>query len=157
MIGGFNLVDLMNLPTFERTIMRLALRKVTMTYPQLREVAIERHMNQEKLDEALDHLLKIHWLIRQVNNQQVVYRVNVIGKRGAVRQDSENNLDRSQQGAEADFLTMQRGGKRLLPAQIWESLADSGETNAPEPPTKRTPRRTSLLDRLIDDSTRDDQ
>ena len=120
MTGGFNLVDLMNLPTFERSIMRLALRKVTMTYPQLREVAIERHMNQEKLDEALAHLLKIHWLIRQVNNQQVVYRVNVISKKTAVRQESGDNPDRNQQGTETDFLTMQRGGKRLLPAQIWD-------------------------------------
>jgi len=80
MATGFNVVDYMELPPAERCLVRLVLRHVSMSYPNIcAEVELmpaDQQMSQAELDAALEHLTRSNWLIPQQDEQQIIYRVN---------------------------------------------------------------------------------
>ncbi len=176
MSGGFNVVDFMDLPPIERGIIRLVLRDITISHTRLSEiVASERKVDQPSLEAALDHLTLMQWLICQGSGRQKFYRVNTRQKiGGSVSQCIWDDLDldglnvpktlplslggtdTTLTAAEPDMLTAKSGGKRHLPRQIWDRLSDSSSeetTNESPIPAARTARRTSLFDKLSDESS----
>jgi hypothetical protein len=85
--GGITALDLAALPPALRKIMRLMLRQLQMTYPQLCE-AIENlpedeNMKQADLDQALDALTQQSWLIRLGEGKRAIYKVNLRRKAGS--------------------------------------------------------------------------
>ncbi|MEP7294301.1 MAG: hypothetical protein ABI835_21105, partial [Chloroflexota bacterium] len=62
MTNGFSMVEFMDLPSFERCLVRLLLRKVTMTDGQLRDAVaslpLEQRMDDSRLSATLDHLTR---------------------------------------------------------------------------------------------------
>lgn len=159
--GGFNVVDFMSLPSIERSVVRLIMRHVTVTYPQLREAVaalpVEQQIDQSRLNNALAHLIRTRWLIQQVDQQRVVYRVNTLGRSSSQNQDLWDRLDLENmpqpKSMPAPTAPINRGTKRGLPNKIWDSLIEPSESDktsvAPKPA-----RRTNLFDKLIED---DDQ
>jgi len=96
--GGITVLDLADLPPALRKIMRLMLRQVQMSYPQLLEAI--RHMpederiSQASLDEALDKLSEQAWLIRIGEGERAIYKVNLRRKAGSKLGESIwQNLD----------------------------------------------------------------
>ncbi len=161
MASGFNVVDFMDLPGFERCIVRLVLRETAMTYPQLQEAITtlppEQKMDQAHLDKALEHLTRSQWLLRQELGQQPSYRVNT-SQRGSRNRGLLDNLELESLDQSRSYkvdlepaeqtLSVRRGGKRVLPAHIWDCLTDQ----APEERSDHTPkRRTGMLNKLMDD------
>lgn len=85
--GGITALDLASLPPRLRKIMRLMLREVEMTYPELLE-AIQAmpeadRLSQADLDHSLETLSKQGWLIRLGVEDLVTYRVNLRRKAGS--------------------------------------------------------------------------
>ena len=85
--GGITALDLAALPPALRKIMRLMLRQLQMTYPQLCE-AIENlpedeNMERADLDQALDALTQQSWLIRLGEGKHAIYKVNLRRKAGS--------------------------------------------------------------------------
>jgi hypothetical protein len=172
MSGGFNVVDFMDLPPLERGIVRLVLRDITISHSRLSQiVSSERRIDQASIDQALDHLTLMQWLICQGSGQQKFYRVNTrqrIGTNSAQCIWDDLDLDGiSMTGtpqinltgsdttlAASDTLIAKSGGKRHLPSQIWDRLSDSSENTASETPrpAAKPVRRASLFDKLGDDS-----
>ncbi len=159
--GGFNVVDFMSLPAIERSVVRLIMRHVNVTYPQLCEAVatlpIEKRIDQSRLNSALAHLIRTRWLIQQVDEQRVIYRVNTLGRPGSQNQDLWDSLDLENmpqpKSMPAPVAPINRGTKRVLPNKIWDSLIEPSDQN--EAPVAAKPaRRTNLFDKLIDD---DDQ
>lgn len=161
MTSGFNVVDFMDLPAVERCIVRLVLREVTMTYPELQEAVTtlppDQQMDQNSFESALDHLTVSQWLIRQPQEQQIAYRVNTLQKSASQNQGLLEGLDlenldepRSLQlnFETADYTLSTKRGKRNLPTHIWDCLT---EPAADEPVSEAPKRRTSLFDKFVDD------
>ncbi len=159
---GFNVIDFMDLPPAERCIVRLALRQAPISYPQLRDAVSEQKLDDGKLNAALDHLTDIHWLVRQVRDQQVFYRVSPGEKTGSQNSNFWDTLELEtipqplslnlQADPDNCALPVERSGKRRLPQQIWDCICDP-EPSTPEPQrdASSTTRRTGLFDALIDD------
>ena len=85
--GGISPLDLASLAPPLRRIMRIMLREVEMTYPELCE-ALEKlpegqQMSREDLDEALENLRSQSWLIRLGQDELITYKVNLRRKRGS--------------------------------------------------------------------------
>src|SRR5688500_17523957 len=85
--GGITALDLADLPPALRKIMRLMLRQLEMTYPQLVE-AMSNMPDNEKLsppvmDQALDALSKQFWLMRFGEGSRATYKVNLRRKAGS--------------------------------------------------------------------------
>ena len=162
MASGFNIVDYMDLTSTERQIVRLVLRQQTMTYPQLREAFGKRHMDQAKLDNALNHLTHMRWLIPQMNGRQVVYRVNSLGRINNTNPGFLDSLDlediqmpeslRLQPDPKNPALPVRRGGKRVLPNHIWESLNDANGNEESTPPFRAQRTNSRLADFFADDN-----
>ncbi len=158
---GFNLVDFMDLPSIERCVVRLVLRQAPISYPQLRSAVSEQKLDDSKLNAALDHLMGIHWLIRQTRDQQVFYRVNSGEKSGSQNPEFWETLELDtipqpasfslQADPENNALFVQRGGKRKLPQQIWDCICDVPASTTEAKPATSNKRRTGLFDALIDD------
>ncbi len=85
--GGITALDLAELPPPLRKIMRLMLREVEMTYPDLCKAVAEMddpdRLSQAELDEALDMLSKQYWLLRMGVEEKITYRVNLRRKAGS--------------------------------------------------------------------------
>jgi predicted transcriptional regulator len=84
---GISVLDLESLPPTIRKIMRLMLRKVEITYPDLCE-AVEAlpeadRLSRADLDEVLDRLIKQRWLIRMGTDRDIAYKVNLRRKAGS--------------------------------------------------------------------------
>jgi hypothetical protein len=172
MSGGFNVVDFMDLPPLERGIVRLVLRDITISHARLSQVVTrERNLDQASLNEALDHLTLIQWLICQGNGQNKFYRVNTRQKLGnagtlciwddldfdgitvpGTPQISMGGEDASLTAADTT-LTAKSGGKRHLPQQIWDRLDTSANDAPKESPAAKPARRPSLFDKLGDDGS----
>src|SRR5450432_3432680 len=132
MASGFNVIDFMDLPAVERCIVRLLLRTVTLTYPELREAVAtlpaDQTMDQAKLDATLDHLTLTHWLIRQVDSQQTLYSVNSIRRSSGQNQgvwdilepESIDHPASSQLNLGTEATSSTPRSKRALPSKIWE-------------------------------------
>lgn len=79
--GGITALDLAELPPALRKIMRLMLRQLQLSYPQLCE-AMEALPENERLertdlDQALDVLSRQAWLIRIGEGPKAIYKVNL--------------------------------------------------------------------------------
>jgi len=76
---GVSILDLATLPPNQRKIMRILLRKIEMTHPDLCETVEAMpeagRMSMDELDEALEELSKQGWLTR-TDDQDIVYKVN---------------------------------------------------------------------------------
>jgi hypothetical protein len=85
--GGITALDLADLPPALRKIMRLMLRQLEMTYPQLVEAMSNMPDNEklspEDLDEALNTLSRQFWLMRFGEGNRATYKVNLRRKAGS--------------------------------------------------------------------------
>ncbi len=85
--GGITALDLADLPPALRKIMRLMLRQLEMTYPQLVEAMSnmpqDEKLSQQELDEALNTLSKQFWLMRFGEGNRATYKVNLRRKAGS--------------------------------------------------------------------------
>lgn len=152
MDNGFNIVDFMDLPGFQRCVVRLILRETELTYPQLQEAITtlpeDQQMECDRLDEALASLVENQWLIHEVDGKERRYRVamhkhntsNRLGKWDSLELEStdrQRSYHIDLEPAER-MLTVRSGGKRKLPTHVWECLTDPPEERTDASATKRT-------------------
>lgn len=165
---GFNVFDFLELPSFERSIVRIVLRETRIAYPDLlRAVSAfppERRIARPRLDVMLDNLTRDGWLVRSDENGQSFYGINSTPRPTSQSQLMET-LDTLQVKAlstddlaallpsKADSGALRRGGKRALPTSIWNSL--NGDTNPTgENPSEQVTKRalnSPLWNKLTDD------
>ena len=85
--GGITALDLADLPPALRKIMRLMLRQLQMSYPQLCEamdtMPEEEQLNHADLDDALQQLSDQAWLIQIGKGERAIYKVNLRRKAGS--------------------------------------------------------------------------
>jgi hypothetical protein len=85
--GGITALDLADLPSPLRKLMRLMLREIEMDYESLSEAAKAMpksdFMDKIELDQALDTLCDKNWLIRRGQGEVISYRVNLRRKAGS--------------------------------------------------------------------------
>jgi hypothetical protein len=85
--GGITALDLVELSPTLRTIMRLMLRRLKMTYPELCEAVDKmpekQRMSHEELEKALNLLTQQFWLIRLGEGDKALYKVNLRRKAGS--------------------------------------------------------------------------
>ncbi len=96
--GGITALDLIDLPPALRKIMRLMLRQLEMTYPQLVDAMAnmpeQERLSQKDLDEALASLSQQFWLMRFGEGERATYKVNLRRKAGsALSQNIWASLD----------------------------------------------------------------
>lgn len=85
--GGITALDLADLPPTLRKIMRLMLRQVQMSYPQLCDLMDglpeNERLTRNELDAALDTLTQQAWLTRLGEGVKAIYKVNLKAKSGS--------------------------------------------------------------------------
>jgi hypothetical protein len=85
--GGITALDLADLPPALRKIMRLMLRQLQMSYPQLCEamdtLPQEEQLTRANLDDALQQLSDQAWLIQIGKGERAIYKVNLRRKAGS--------------------------------------------------------------------------
>lgn len=85
--GGITPLDLAELPSALRRIMRLMLREVQMNYPALCEamdaLPEKERLTRGELQEALSTLTDQFWLIRIGEGEKAIYKVNLRRKAGS--------------------------------------------------------------------------
>lgn len=85
--GGITALDLAELPSGLRKIMRLMLRELELSYPRLTETmssfSDDEQFSQHQLDEALDTLVNQSWLTRIGAGEKAIYKVNLRRKAGS--------------------------------------------------------------------------
>ena len=85
--GGITVLDLADLPTALRKIMRLMLRQIQMSYLQLCEATdqmpADERMTRAQLDDALKKLAEQAWLIQIGEGERAIYKVNLRRKPGS--------------------------------------------------------------------------
>lgn len=96
--GGITALDLADLPPALRKIMRLMLRELQLSYPQLTEAIASlpdaERLPLKELDEALEVLTRQAWLIRIGAGDKAIYKVNLRRKAGStVASGIWNTLD----------------------------------------------------------------
>lgn len=132
---GCNLVDLMDLPTAKRQIVRLVLRETMMTHADLcRSVEHLLAADRDAVAVLLQDLISSQWLVGFSKDGQTVYRVNLVRKSAANTQAFWNKLGVDPTTAQLPRYAlanegndMLRGGKRILPNAIWESLESDAQ------------------------------
>jgi predicted transcriptional regulator len=75
-----NTFDLLgDMPSEQRTIMRLFLRNIEMSLGELQKaieaLPEEKHMNQETIEQTLENLIQKNWVERIEENGEIVYSV----------------------------------------------------------------------------------
>ncbi len=85
--GGITPLDLAGLPPALRKIMRLMLRELQLSYPQLCNVMDGMpdadRLSRDDLDSALLTLTQQFWLIRIGEGEKAIYKVNLRRKAGS--------------------------------------------------------------------------
>jgi hypothetical protein len=85
--GGITALDLADLPSPLRKLMRLMLREIEMDYENLSEAAKalpkSDFMDKAELDQALKTLCEKSWLIQRGQGEKISYRVNLRRKPGS--------------------------------------------------------------------------
>lgn len=85
--GGITALDLAELPPALRKIMRLMLRELQLSYPQLMDaihaLPEAERLKPKELDEALEVLTRQGWLIRIGTGPKAIYKVNLRRKAGS--------------------------------------------------------------------------
>ena len=135
MASGCNLVDLMDLPTAKRQIVRLVLRETMMTHDELCR-SVERLLDVDSAAVALllEDLITNQWLVGFSKDDYTVYRVNLVRRSAAHTQAFWSKLgvdpttaQVSRHASANEGKAMLRGGKRILPNAIWESLESDAQ------------------------------
>ena len=79
--GGITALDLADLPPALRKIMRLMLRELQLSYPQLTEAVASfpdaERIPRQDLEAALEALTNQSWLIRIGQGEKAIYKVNL--------------------------------------------------------------------------------
>lgn len=135
MASGCNLVDLMDLPTAKRQIVRLVLRETMMTHADLcRDVEQMLALDRNSVARLLEDLIASQWLVGFSKEGKTVYRVNLVRKSAANTQAFWNKLGVDPSTAQLPRYAMAnegnamlRGGKRILPNAIWECLESDSQ------------------------------
>ena len=96
--GGITALDLADLPPALRKIMRLMLRELQLSHPQLTEAMAAmpeaERLAPKELDEALEVLTRQAWLVRLGEGKKAIYKVNLRRKSGSTLAGGIwNNLD----------------------------------------------------------------
>lgn len=85
--GGITALDLADLSPSLRKIMRLMLRRLQLSYPQLcaamEEMPEAERMPRGDLNKALDTLYEQAWLVRLGQGEKAIYKVNLRPKSGS--------------------------------------------------------------------------
>lgn len=85
--GGITALDLADLSPVLRKIMRLMLRRVQMSYPQLcaamDEMPEAERLSRGEMNKALDALHEQSWLTRLGQGEKAIYKVNLRPKSGS--------------------------------------------------------------------------
>ncbi len=85
--GGITALDLADLPTALRRIMRLMLRELQLGYPDITNAVAAlpaaEQLAPKDLDEALETLTQQAWLIRLGEGEKAIYKVNLRRKSGS--------------------------------------------------------------------------
>ena len=105
--GGITALDMADLPPTLRKIMRLMLRELQLSYPQLTEAIAALPENEQlsgkHLDEALDVLTGQGWMIRIGQGEKAIYKVNLRRKAGSTLASGVwNTLDEKLKGKPSD-------------------------------------------------------
>ena len=80
---GFSPLDLADLDPPLRKLMKIMIRKAKLKYPEIIEVMKENEdFSQEKVDNTLEELVKLDWLIHFGEGESSTYKVN-LGRRKA--------------------------------------------------------------------------
>ncbi len=84
---GISAIELADLPSNLRRIMRMMLRELAMKYPDIVK-AIDalpeaQRLTRPELDQALDMLVEQNWLARAGEGDMMTYRVNLRRKSGS--------------------------------------------------------------------------
>ena len=84
---GISAIELADLPSNLRKIMRMMLRETAMKYPDIAKVIQAmpeaQRLSKPELDESLDTLVKQNWLARTGEGDMMTYRVNLRRKSGS--------------------------------------------------------------------------
>ena len=85
--GGITALDLVDLSPPLRNIMRLMLRRLKMTYPEVcaavDKMPERQRMPHDEIERALKTLTRQFWLIRLGEGDKAVYNVNLRAKAGS--------------------------------------------------------------------------
>jgi hypothetical protein len=85
--GGISVLDLADLPPAFRKIMRLMLRQLQLSYPQLCEaidaLPADERLTRADLNNALEELSDQAWLIQIGTGERAIYKVNLRRKAGS--------------------------------------------------------------------------
>lgn len=85
--GGITALDLVDLSPSLRSIMRLMLRRLKMTYPEVcaavDKMPENQRMSHDEIKMALNTLTKQFWLIRLGEGDTATYKVNLRAKSGS--------------------------------------------------------------------------
>lgn len=120
-----NLVDLMELSSAQRQVVRLILRQTMMKYEDLcLSIQELQHIDRAEVDALLNELTTHEWIVALLKDKERVYRVNLV--RRAAKQNqafwSRLGVDTNVIENETEDRSMMRGGKRTLPSAIWDTL-----------------------------------
>jgi len=80
---GVSVLDIVDLPTPLRKIMRFVLRKTKLAYTYSEIAAEMKEFDKQELDQTLAALVKQDWLIRFGEDESATYKVNLSRKRGS--------------------------------------------------------------------------
>lgn len=90
--GGITALDLVDLSPSLRNIMRLMLRRLKMTYPEVcaavDKMPEKQRLSHEEIKRALNTLTKQFWLIRLGEGETATYKVNLRAKAGSNLKDN---------------------------------------------------------------------
>lgn len=120
-----NLVDLMELSSAQRQIVRLILRETMMAYDDLcLSIQELQHIDQAEVDALISELTAHQWIVALLKDHETVYRVNLVRRAAKQNQAFWDRLgvEASPNGEEPEDRSMVRGGKRTLPPAIWETI-----------------------------------
>ena len=85
--GGITPLDMVDLPPALRKIMRLMLRRIQMSYPELTEamqnMPEKERLSAEDLSEAIETLVEQSWLMKLGEGERAIYKVNLRRKSGS--------------------------------------------------------------------------
>ena len=85
--GGITPLDMVDLPPALRKIMRLMLRKVQMSYPELTDamqsMPEKERLSSDELKEAIATLVEQSWLMKLGEGDRAIYKVNLRRKSGS--------------------------------------------------------------------------
>jgi hypothetical protein len=85
--GGITPLDMVDLPPALRKIMRVMLRRVQMSYPDLMEamkgVPEKERLSPDDLEKAIATLVEQSWLMKIGEDERAIYKVNLRRKSGS--------------------------------------------------------------------------